>query len=247
MKFKKFLLDNLHGRELYFRYKSYWQYGRIKMGARLRREQERMARWDQITDAASAVFAQKGFYRATIEDIENTSNLTRGAIYYHFNSKEEIYISVLIRGIRMLRDELRRVVTESELDAEALTLHLIDSYCDFCKNHKEYIRILEHFYSGWDYEENLRGELVEEVNRLVYECLQEVAAVMNRGIKEGTFKIDNPVLEAILVWSMIGSALRKTTNNPRAEFLGVDWETMQEGLRRNILSRLKNNNIIHVK
>jgi AcrR family transcriptional regulator len=209
------------------------------MGARLRREHERQARGEQIIDAASAVFSQKGFYRATIEDIENASNLTRGAIYYHFNSKEEIYVSVLIRGIRMLRDELRRVVTESALGPEALTLHLIDSYCDFCKSHKEYIRILEHFYSGWDYEENLRGELVDEVNSLLYECLQEVAAVMSRGVEEGVFKIENPVLETILAWSMIGSALRKTTNNPRARFLGVDWDTMRDGLRRNILSRLK--------
>jgi hypothetical protein len=147
----------------------------------------------------------------------------------------------------MLRDELRRVVMESELEPEALTLHLIDSYCDFCKHHKEYIRILEHFYSGWDYEENLRGELVEEVNRLVYECLEEVAAVISRGIEQGIFKIENPMLEAILSWSMIGSALRKTTNNPRAQFLGVDWETMQEGVRTSILSRLKSNCGIHAR
>ncbi|RJP15961.1 MAG: TetR/AcrR family transcriptional regulator [Candidatus Abyssobacteria bacterium SURF_5] len=209
------------------------------MGARLRREQERQARWEQIVDAARKVFSQKGFYRATIEDIERESRLTRGAIYYHFHSKEEIYISILVRGMRILRDELKVVIRDSDLDPEALILNLVDTYCDFCKHHHEYFRILDHFYSGWDCEEGLRAELVEEVNRLIYECLAEVVEVMNRGIQVGNFHVENPLLEAVLMWSMIGNALRKTTENPRALFLGIDWNTMQDGLRRNIIGRLR--------
>jgi len=217
------------------------------MGARLRRQQERQARWEQIIDAASKVFSEKGYYRATIEDIERESDLTRGAIYYHFKSKEEIYISILLRGMRILRDQLRWVIHNSTLDAEALILNLVDTYCDFCKHHHEYFRILDHFYSGWDWEEGLREELVEEVNRLIYECLKEVVSVMNRGVEAGIFNIENPLLEAILMWSMIGNALRKTTDNPRAAFLGIEWNTMQDGLRKNIICRLKNNAVLKEK
>jgi AcrR family transcriptional regulator len=209
------------------------------MGIRLRRQQERQARWEQIVDAASTVFSKKGFYQATIEDIERESNLTRGAIYYHFHSKEEIYISVLIRGMRILREELGWAIHNSTLDPETLILSLIDTYCDYCRIHNEYFRILDHFYSGWDCAEGLRQELVDEVNRLIYDCLKQVVEVIDRGKEEGIFTVENPLLEAVLMWSMVGNSLRKTTDNPRAAFLGIDWNMMQEGLKQNIIARLR--------
>ena len=190
-------------------------------------------------DAASEVFFAKGYQRATIEDIENSSGLTRGDIYYYFKGKEEIYISVLARGMRLLRDDFRWAARNNNLSPEQLILLLLDTYCDFHENHKEYLRILEHFYWGWEWQEEPREELVDEVNRLIFECLQVVVTVLNRGSESGVFSIENPSLEAILIWSMLGSALRKTTNNPRAAFLGIDWETMKAGLKKNILKSLR--------
>ncbi|RJP70293.1 MAG: TetR/AcrR family transcriptional regulator [Candidatus Abyssobacteria bacterium SURF_17] len=209
------------------------------MGARQRREEERRARWEQIVDAASTVFSEKGYYGATIEDIENASRLTRGAIYYHFKGKEEIYIAVLARGLRMLRDELRRVSRGRSRSPRGLVVRLIDSYCEFSRQHKEYMRILEHFYSGYESQNGLREGLVDEVNRLILECLEEAVGALKKGVDTGAFALENPFTEAVLMWSIIGSALRKTTDNPRAAFLGIDWDTMKAALKANILARLR--------
>ncbi len=209
------------------------------MGPRKRREQERRARWEQIVDAASKVFSEKGYYRATIEDIENESSLTRGAIYYHFKGKEEIYIGVLAQALRMLRDELRWLLRQGPTDAEELVVRLVEGYCDFSREHKEYVRILEHFYSGWESQTELRQELIDEVNRLIFECLQEAMSALKLGVDQGVFAIEDPFRESILMWSLIGSSLRKTTDNPRAAFLGIDWESMRTALKQNILARLK--------
>jgi AcrR family transcriptional regulator len=206
-----------------------------------RREKEKRARWQQIVDAASKVFFKKGYYRTTIEDIENASALTRGAIYYHFKGKEEIYISVLSCGLRMLRDKLRGVSCNSTLSPEELVIRLFEAYCDFSKDHKEYIKILMHYYSGWEKEQDLRQEVVDEINRLISEGLQEIVNVFELGKEEGLFSIENPFLEAILMWSMIDGALRKTTLNPRTAFFGIDYETMKAGLMRNILNSLYRN------
>ncbi|MDL1899078.1 helix-turn-helix transcriptional regulator [Anaerolineae bacterium CFX7] len=45
------------------------------------------ARKAQILDAAAAVFARKGFYQASMDDIVEEAGLSKGALYWYFKSK----------------------------------------------------------------------------------------------------------------------------------------------------------------
>ena len=48
------------------------------------------ARRQQIIDAAYRCFARKGFHQATIRDIYAEANLSPGAVYHYFDSKDAI-------------------------------------------------------------------------------------------------------------------------------------------------------------
>lgn len=50
-----------------------------------------------IFDAALHVFAEEGFDRATMDDIAQRAKVAKGTLFYRYNSKEELFIS-LIRG-----------------------------------------------------------------------------------------------------------------------------------------------------
>ncbi len=52
-------------------------------------------RKSQLIQAASRVFARKGFDGATTEDISREAGLTKGALYFHFKSKEDIFLAVI--------------------------------------------------------------------------------------------------------------------------------------------------------
>jgi AcrR family transcriptional regulator len=47
---------------------------------------------DRIIAAAVAVFAEKGYHRATIADVVERSGLSVGAIYTHFRNKEALFL-----------------------------------------------------------------------------------------------------------------------------------------------------------
>ncbi len=51
---------------------------------------------EQLLKKALAVFSQKGYAATTLEDIAREAEVTRGAIYWHFGSKAELY-NTLIR------------------------------------------------------------------------------------------------------------------------------------------------------
>ena len=57
---------------------------------------------EKILDAAQRLFLEKGYDNTTIQDIvDELGGLTKGAVYHHFKSKEEIMDAV---GDRMFRE-----------------------------------------------------------------------------------------------------------------------------------------------
>jgi len=50
---------------------------------------------ENIIKVAFILFLEKGYKEVTIKNIMEATNLSKGAIYHHFNSKEEIYEATL--------------------------------------------------------------------------------------------------------------------------------------------------------
>src|SRR5574341_786618 len=61
---------------------------------RLSKARRSEARRTQILEAATRVFARKGFDRATITDIARAARLSEGSIYNYFRSKEELLVHI---------------------------------------------------------------------------------------------------------------------------------------------------------
>ena len=55
------------------------------------------ARRNQILDAATKVFAEKGFHRATIKNIAHVAGIADGTIYTYFSSKTDVLLGILNR------------------------------------------------------------------------------------------------------------------------------------------------------
>ena len=56
---------------------------------------KRMATMQRIQSTGLEVFYQKGYFNTSIDDILKELSLSKGAFYYHFQSKEEYFISIV--------------------------------------------------------------------------------------------------------------------------------------------------------
>lgn len=56
----------------------------------MKQEEKSLLSKNKILEASEALFAEKGFDATTMQDIMARSGLSKGAIYHHFKSKEEI-------------------------------------------------------------------------------------------------------------------------------------------------------------
>jgi AcrR family transcriptional regulator len=77
-------------------------------------EQLIAARRTQILDAATTVFAEKGFQRATIRDVAKAAGVADGTIYNYFDSKTALLFGILDR----LNETERREADFSQLNVD---------------------------------------------------------------------------------------------------------------------------------
>ncbi len=76
------------------------------------------ARRKQVLDAATQVFAEKGFHRATIKDIARVAGIADGTIYTYFASKTEVLFGILNR-LNESTEREQHFALESEEDVRA--------------------------------------------------------------------------------------------------------------------------------
>src|SRR5215472_3120185 len=67
--------------------------------AQTRWTRRKLARPSEILDAAVAVFAEKGFAAARMEDIARRAGVTKGTIYLYFQGKEDVFKTLVRESI----------------------------------------------------------------------------------------------------------------------------------------------------
>ena len=73
----------------------------------------------EITEAAFAAFADKGFAATKVEDVARRAGVSKGLLYLYFKTKEELFKAVIRSVVTPRVDELTRALDSSELGAEA--------------------------------------------------------------------------------------------------------------------------------
>ncbi len=67
---------------------------------RLTREEAKAETRQALLDAAAEVFAEHGFHGASIDTVAEAAGYTKGAVYAHFRSKEDLYLELLNQHLR---------------------------------------------------------------------------------------------------------------------------------------------------
>ena len=57
---------------------------------------------NSIIDAAEKVFSKQGFANTKMEDVAKALGMSKGTIYFYFNSKENLYMAITYRAFQAL-------------------------------------------------------------------------------------------------------------------------------------------------
>lgn len=92
-----------------------------------RRKQDRP---QEITDAALAAFAEKGYAATRVDDVAKRAGVSKGLLYLYFKTKEELFKAVVRSFVVPRIDALTEIIESSELSSEEF---LRGPFLDFVK------------------------------------------------------------------------------------------------------------------
>jgi TetR/AcrR family transcriptional regulator, fatty acid metabolism regulator protein len=168
---------------------------------------------DQILDAALALFARQGFAHTSMNDIVRASGVSKGGVYWHFQSKEALILAIfdaffneqeailagVLNGAGSPADRLRQLVALAGAELEVAAARFpapLEFYT--LAAHNETLRArLAHFYAG--YHEKLCLLLQEGIDEGVWSgttAVSPIAHVLISAIEGG-----------ILLWSLFPEAI----------------------------------------
>ncbi|MDX3538524.1 ScbR family autoregulator-binding transcription factor [Streptomyces sp. MB09-01] len=74
----------------------------------------------RLVGAAAEMFHRNGYANATLDEIAGAAGVTKGALYFHFASKDELAEAVQQRGHTLLHDEVRALRESGASPLQAL-------------------------------------------------------------------------------------------------------------------------------
>jgi AcrR family transcriptional regulator len=176
------------------------------MGIQERKEREKERRRQQIIVAAKRVFSEKGFSKATMEDIAKEAELSPGTLYLYFKNKEELYASLSLRILQYLHIRVSHVNKEPGLDAEKKLDALIDAMYDVYDFDPMIIINMFHLQSS-ETLRNLSDELLLEIKDLSRKSIGAFASIFKEGMEQGIFVDRHPVALADIFWSLFSGVV----------------------------------------
>ncbi len=176
------------------------------MGIEERRKREREARKLNIVRAARKLFYEKGFKDVTVAHIARKAELSKGAFYLYFTSKEEIYAQILLSEL----DKIYNVVLSSINNGQSATKMLIDFaeiYIDTFLKDRESFRKIMTFMLQTDHpnlSENLNQSLIKSTNKTI----DIVGTILQRGVEGREFPPNLDIWQSRnIVWGMLNGII----------------------------------------
>jgi AcrR family transcriptional regulator len=218
------------------------------MGIHERKERERERRRQQIIVAAKRVFSEKGFNRATMEDIAHEAELSPGTLYLYFKNKDELYASLSLRILHYLLIRLEHLNSDKHADIETRISGLKEAMYDVYEFDPMILINMFHLQSS-DTLKNLTPELLSEIKSLSKRSLSEMAKLFEEGVQTGVFINKHPMAIADTFWALFSGVVlwetSKSIINEDRDYLRETLETAFEIFDSGIKKHPNTSNLKH--
>jgi AcrR family transcriptional regulator len=185
-------------------------------------------RREKLVEAATQVFAERGFEGARVEQIADAADVSPGLLYRHFEGKQELYTEILQLANRELMAHLTQAAAPNLPTAERVRAGL-DAFFTFVENHRELWQLLM--------KDVLEPDIAEIRETVTRRSVQAVAALAAQDYESGGDMPHEVELEGVAV-QVVGAAVSLASwwndhpELPRTMMVNLAMEVLWVGLER---------------
>ena len=140
---------------------------------RVRNEEQRKIRFEQIKNAAIRLFDEKQFHEITLANISKETSFTRGNLYKYISSKEEIYLLVIVDEIRdWIKDLNKHITSDMTNDIESFSI----KWATITYQHQRFLKLISILFTILERNVSLE-RLIEFKNEFAIETSRAFDAI----------------------------------------------------------------------
>ena len=133
-----------------------------------------------ILNHAKLLFIEKGYDRATMDDLCVSTQMSKGNLYHHFKNKEVLFLQLLTQHAEDMSQKWLRSAEQSTSPSEQL-LEMADLFGRDCES--PLIQALEEYAKTLSSESEALATL-REITEVAYRAIRQV---LQKGIEQGVF------------------------------------------------------------
>ena len=156
----------------------------------------------QILDAALEVIVSKGYEGSSMSDIVKKSKLSKGAIYWYYSSKKEVYLALVNHWVLQYSPTLNLIIE----DNQSASVQLKELFNYFIKQYDKDPMVFKALTVFW----SLAGrdkKFKEKFDKVYFEFLTIIENIIIKGVDNNEFKNIDTKIAALSIMVNIESAI----------------------------------------
>ncbi len=188
---------------------------------------------ERIIEAATQLFLRKGYFGTSIADLAAAVDVTKGALYHHFESKEAIFSAVVATIKKTWRNEVAREVIALRDPVERLE-RLLESHARFLEKNESFCLVLNGLMMEM---EGIHPKFIAELRSAYKEMAGFIEQILVRGRNEGKIRQDIESKSAAL--TIVGMLRGTGCSRPISERMKYDYAATMDVFKKIVIQGLR--------
>ena len=145
-----------------------------------------------VIKAAQDIFARFGYKKTTVDDIARAAHKVKSTIYQYFESKEEIFQTIVEKESQILKEEIRKAIKAQDNPKKKLLTYVITRI--------RVLKDLSNFHNALRDEYLEHFVFIEKIRKkYLKDEINTIKKILKNGVDQGTFVIKDLELTACMI------------------------------------------------
>lgn len=175
----------------------------IKETRQTRKEKKR----EKILEAAAALFSRKNYHEVMMDDVARDTNIAKGTVYNYFESKEELYFTIMSQKLNKLNTSLSEKIAGEISSIESLHSYVIHLYM-FMMKYPSFFLMYQKEYL------NAENDFCEQLRSHNEDLKSILKGILRNGVRVKQFRnVDEDFAVKLVLGTIFGAVQRGIANN----------------------------------
>ncbi|MFL7840289.1 MAG: TetR/AcrR family transcriptional regulator [Candidatus Promineifilaceae bacterium] len=177
-------------------------------------------RKQQIFEAAVTCFGRQGYHLTTMDDIAAECGLSKGSLYWYFNSKKELFLYLFSVMMEQTDETWGQIIDDENLTATEKLRNTLSMFGPMMEDWASFFGVMLEAWGQTRFDED-----VEELMHNFYKpYITIMKQILQEGVDNGEFWVTSPEATAAVILSLYdGMSLAKGM-----DILDIEWQLLAD-------------------